>query len=315
MAEHDLAETNRLARQYRNWGKWGDDDEAGAVNYITPAAIVAAAGLVREGKVFSLALPLDDEGPQTGAYGRVNPIHTMLQDGGDIAVGAQDHMLNRYTDDAIYMPLQCSTQWDALAHIFHEGQMYNGAGLDQVHSGGAQRNDIANQSDRMVGRGVLLDLPRQQGKSWLPESYAIQAEELEACAAAHGVEVREGDIVLVRTGQIAQVRERGSWGTYAAGPAPGLGLGTARFLCERRVAAVATDTWGLEPQPNETEDIFQPLHVVLLVNAGMMLGEMFDMEELAADCAADGVYEFLLVAPPLTVTGGVGSPVNPQAIK
>src|SRR4051812_28893145 len=132
MAEHDLAETNELAQRYRNWGRWGEHDEAGAVNYITAEAIVAAAGLVRKGKVFSLALPLDDEGPQTGAYGRVNPIHTMLQDGGDIAVGAQDHMLNRYTDDAIYMPLQCSTQWDALAHIFHEGEMYGGAGLDQV---------------------------------------------------------------------------------------------------------------------------------------------------------------------------------------
>ncbi len=193
--------------------------------------------------------------------------------------------------------------------------MYNGAGLDQVDSGGAKRNDITNQRDRMVGRGVLLDLPRHLGKPWLPESYPIQGEELESCAAAQGVEVGEGDTVLVRTGQIAEVRDRGSWGTYAAGPAPGLGLSTASFLCERRVAAVATDTWGLEPQPNETDDIFQPLHVVLLVNAGMMLGEMFDMEELAADCAADGTYEFLFVAPPLTVTGGVGSPVNPQVIK
>lgn len=315
MAEPNLEETNRLALKHRNWGKCGDDDEAGAVNYISAEAIVAAAALVRKGRVFSLALPLDDEGPQTGAYGRVNPIHTMLQDGGDIAVGAQDHMLNRYTDDAIYMPLQCSTQWDALAHIFHDGQMYNGGGLEEVDSGGARRNDITKQSDRMVGRGVLLDMPRHQGKRWLPESYPIQGEELEACAEAQGVEIGEGDMVLVRTGQIAEVRDRGSWGSYAAGPAPGLGLSTADFFCERRVAAVATDTWGLEPQPNETKDIFQPLHVVLLVNAGMMLGEMFDMEELAADCAEDGVYEFMLVAPPLTVTGGVGSPVNPQAIK
>lgn len=315
MPNSDLAQVNELAQRYRNWGRWGDDDQVGSFNFITADHVVRAAGLVRRGVVFSLALPLDDEGPQTGAYGRINPLHTMLQDGGDIISGAQDHMLNRYTDDAIYMPLQCSTQWDALAHIFHEGQMYNGHGPERVTSGGAQVNDIANQKDKIVGRGVLLDMPRFKDVPWLPEGYAIQAEELEACADAQGVEVGEGDIVLVRTGAIAQVRDRGSWGTYAAGPAPGLGVSTANFFAPRKVAAIVTDTWGLEPQPNETTDIFQPLHAILLVNAGILLGEMFDLEALAEDCAGDRVYEFMLVAPPLTVTGGVGSPVNPQAIK
>jgi kynurenine formamidase len=314
-ARPDLASVNELAERYRNWERWGPDDEAGAVNFIAPETVVAAAGLVRTGKVFSLALPLDSTGPQTGAFGRVNPIHTMLQDGGDILSGAQDHMLNRYTDDALFLPLQSSTQWDGLAHIFHNDQMYGGHGPETVTSQGAKRNDIVQQSDRMVGRGVLLDLPRHLGVPWLEHGYAIQGSELEACAAAQGVEVGEGDLVLVRTGAMAEVRDRGSWGQYAAGPAPGLGVSSADFLCPRNVAGVATDTWGLEPQPNETTDIFQPLHVILLVNAGLMLGEMFDLEDLAEDCAGDGVYEFMLVAPPMPVTGGVGSPVNPQAIK
>ena len=311
----DVALVNQLARKYRNWDRWGAGDQAGAVNFITPEMVMQAMSLARRGKVFSLALPLDDTGPQKGAFGRVNPIHMMLQDGGDILSGAQDHMLNRYTDDAIFMPLQCSTQWDGLAHIFHDGEMYGGHGPEVVTSRGAKRADICQQKDRMVGRGVLLDMPRCMHVPWLEHGYAIQGDELAACAQAQGVEVRDGDTVLVRTGAIAEVRDRGSWGDYAAGPAPGLGVSTSEFLCARRVAAVATDTWGLEPQPNETTDIFQPLHVILLVNAGMMLGEMFDLEDLAADCAQDGVYEFLLVAPPLTVTGGVGSPVNPQAIK
>lgn len=315
MPTPDLALVNELAAKYRNWGRWGDDDQVGALNFITPDHVVRAAGLVRRGAVFSLALPLDDTGPQTGAYGRINPLHTMLQDGGDILSGAQDHMLNRYTDDAIYMPLQCSTQWDALAHIFHDGEMYNGHGPQNVTSQGARLNDITNQKDKIVGRGVLLDMPRFKDVPWLDEGYAIQAEELEACCAMQGVDVGEGDIVLVRTGAIAQVRDRGSWGTYAAGPAPGLGVSSANFFAFRNCAAVATDTWGLEPQPNETTDIYQPLHSILLVNAGMLIGEMFDLEALAEDCAQDRVYEFMLVAAPLTVTGAVGSPLNPQAIK
>lgn len=309
-----LAEVNQLALQYRTWGRWGATDEVGAFNYLTGERRAAAAQLVRSGEVLSLSLPLDGEGPQTGAYGRTNPLHFMLQDGGDIASGAQDHMLNRYTDDAIYMPLQCSTQWDALAHIFHEGRMYNDRGVEFVDSSGAHRNAITAVKDRIVGRGVLLDVPRHRGVAWVAASEPIHGDELAACAAAEGVDVGPGDLVLVRTGQLAEVRARGSWGNYAGGPAPGLAVDTCHYFCPREVSAVATDTWGVEPQPNETDDIFQPLHVILLVNAGMLLGEMFDLETLGERCAAERRYEFLLVAAPLNVTGGVGSPINPLAI-
>ena len=127
--------------------------------------------------------------------------------------------------------------------------------------------------------------------------------------------VGEGDFVLVRTGQIAQCRAAGAWGDYAAGPAPGLGVSTADFLCPRRVTGVATDTWGIEAIPYETETLRAPLHIVLLVNAGVYIGEMWDLEALAADCATDGVYEFFLTAAPLTITGAVGSPLNPLAVK
>jgi len=302
--------------QYRNWGKWGADDELGSINFVTEEMVVAASRLVRRGKVFSLALPLDSNGPMNGSYGRINPVHVMLQDGGDIASGAQDHLATlRYTDDAAYLVLQSSTQWDALAHIYHDGKMYNGYGTEQVHSGGALKNSITNIKDRAVGRGVLLDIARYKGKSALATSEPIEAEDLAACAEKQGVTVGEGDFVLVRTGQLEERRQSGSWGDFAGGPAPGLAISASDFFCPRHVAAVATDTWGTEVLPNETEDVFQPLHIIMLVNAGIYLGEMWDMEALAADCAEDGVYEFLLVAPPLTVTGAVGSPVNPQAIK
>jgi kynurenine formamidase len=314
---HDLGSVKALAERYRNWGKWGPDDQLGTINYITEQKVTEAAGLVRKGRVFSLALPLDASGPMTGAYGRVNPVHVMLQDGGDIASGAQDHFpALRYTDDAVYLVLQCATQWDALAHIYHEGRMYNGYGTEAVNSQGANKNSITMVKDKMVSRGVLLDIANYRGKRWLDVSEPIEGDDLAGAADQEGVAVGEGDIVLVRTGRIGLVRERGYWGDeYSGGPAPGLAISSAEFLCERRVAAVATDTWGIEVLPNETTDVFQPLHIILLVNAGIHIGEMFDLEDLAEDCRGDGVWEFMFVAPPLTVTGSVGSAINPQAIK
>lgn len=312
----DIQIVLQKAKEYRNWGKWGPDDELGTMNYVTAEKITAASRLVRRGKVFSLALPLDSNGPMNGSYGRINPVHVMLQDGGDIASGAQDHLATlRYTDDAAYLVLQSSTQWDALAHIYHDGKMYNGYGTEQVHSGGALKNSITRIKDRAVGRGVLLDIARYKGKDALATSEPISADDLQGCAERQGVSVGEGDFVLVRTGQMEERRQSGGWGDFAGGPAPGLAISAADFFCPRNVAAVATDTWGTEVLPNETPDVFQPLHIIMLVNAGIHLGEMWDMEALAKDCADDGVYEFMLVAPPLTVTGAVGSPVNPQAIK
>lgn len=300
---------------YSNWGRWGDDDEVGTLNLISTAKVVEAARLVRQGKVISLALPFDANGPQSGRRGRFNPIHFMLQDGGDVVAGGQDELNIRYADDAVTMPLQCGTQWDSLAHIFFEGKMYNGYDASLVGSAGAKRNGIQNAKDKIVSRGVLLDVARFKSKPWLEAGEAIYPEDLEACAESEGVTVGPGDILVIRTGQMAEVRANKSWGTYAGGPSPGLSMRCAPWLSEKDIAGYATDTWGTEVIPNETADVFQPLHAILLVGMGMLIGEIFDLEALADDCAADGVYEFLLVAPPLPITGAVGSPVNPLAIK
>jgi kynurenine formamidase len=312
----DITTVRDLARRLRNWGKWGADDEIGTLNYITPDKIVQAAGLVKQGKVLSLAIPFDSNGPQSGFGGRTNPLHFMLQDGGDVASGAQDFIpALRYCDDAVTMPLQCATQWDALSHIYFDGKMYNDHGPEWVNSNGARVNSIDKLKAKVVSRGVLLDIPRAKQKRWLEPGEAIYPSDLDAAAARQKVAVGRGDIVLIRTGQIAHVRSQGSWGQYAGGPAPGLSLSVAEWLAKNEIAGYATDTWGTEVIPNETADVFQPLHCVAIVNMGMLVGEIFDLEELAADCAADGVYEFMFVAPPLPVTGAVGSPINPQAIK
>ncbi len=311
-----MEKVREFSEKYKNWGKWGAEDELGTLNYITPEKIVEAARLVRQGKAFSLAIPFDDRGPQTGSFGRFNPIHFMLQDGADVAAGAQDHLPNiRYTDDAVTMPLQCATQWDSLAHIMFEGKMYNGYDARLVTSTGAKKNGIEKMRSKIITRGVLLDIARYKGKPWLEPGEAIYPEDLDGASAKENVRVGRGDIVLIRTGQMAQVRAEGSWGQYCGGPAPGLSLLAAPWLCEKEVAGYGMDTWGTEVIPNETEDVFQPLHIVLIVHAGMLVGEIFDLEELAEDCARDGVYEFMFVAPPLPITGAVGSPINPQAIK
>ena len=312
----------RVFEQTKNWGRWGPEDELGTLNHVRPEDVVAAAGLVRSGRVFSLAIPLDEAGPQTGGFGRFNPIHLMIRDGNAAVTetvvrdfyGGRDRWI-RGTDDLLILPLQSGTQWDALSHIVFERRIYNGYDATMVGSKGALRNDIANARDRVVGRGVLLDVPRSQGRQWLDPGEAIHATDLEACAQREGVSIGRGDIVLVRTGQVGQCRAAGSWGSYAGGSAPGLALDAAPWVVEREIAALATDTWGMEVLPNETPDVFQPLHIILIVHAGLLVGEIFDLEALAEDCAADGRYEFLFSAPPLPITGAVGSPVNPLAIK
>lgn len=315
-APFNLEHLKETAERCSNWGRWGPDDEAGTLNHITPADIVHAASLIRRGKVFSLALNFDRNGPQRGLWGnRYNPIHTMLATGTDAVSGTQDAGGLRYADDAVSMPLQCGTQWDALGHIFYEDKMWNGYDARLVDSNGAQRNGIEKVKDRMVGRGVLLDLARHCGETCLADGMAITCADLDAAAAAQGVEIRSGDFVLVRTGQMEERLASGEWGGYAGGEAPGLAFETADWIFNKDIAAICTDTWGCEVRPNETTDASQPWHWVVIPKIGISMGEIFFLKDLADDCAKDGVYEFFFCAPPLPITGAVGSPINPIAIK
>jgi kynurenine formamidase len=313
----DAQTVREWGRRYSNWGRWGKDDERGTLNYITPARVLEACALPRSGRVISCALPFDQKGPQNGLAGRHNPIHLMLADGGDALAGAQEFLPGgfRYADDSIVMPLQCGTQWDALSHVFYDGRMYNDRDVKLVTSQGARANAIQKIADGVVGRGVLLDLPHFLRRPWLDDATRIFPEDLDACAEAFGVAVGSGDVVLVRTGMMTRCLEQKSWEGYCGGPAPGLSIHCARWLYEREIAAVATDTWGVEVLPNETPDCFQPLHMISLRNTGLLLGEIFFLDALSRACAEDGRYEFLFTAPPLPITGAVGSPINPLAIK
>ncbi len=307
------------AKRCSNWGRWGADDVLGTLNFLDDAKRRDAAALVRRGASFSLAQSFDANGPQQGWRRRTNPVHTMLDTGVDAERGNQGfpHGLGG-ADDVIFMPLQASTQWDGLGHIFDHGNAWNGrrAG-DVVTSAGDLVTGIETVSGRLTGRGVLLDVGRAIGEDGeLPDGFAITAEHLEATIRAQGetAVVGRGDLLLVRTGRLARARREG-WGDYAGGASPGLSFTTADWLHGSEIAGIATDTWGFEVRPNEFEVAFQPLHQVAIPHIGLFIGEMWDLDALAEDCAADGVYDFFLSAEPLPVTGAVGAPVAPVAVK
>jgi kynurenine formamidase len=307
-----MADIEAAAEAFSNWGRWGPEDEAGTLNFVGPAEVAAAAALIRKGKTFALGHDFGRNGPQPGRGERFNCVHTMMRTGLD-AVRLTNSRALRYSDDQITMPLQCGTQWDALSHIFYGDHMWNGYDAWLVDSHGAHRNGIEKVKDRMVGRGVLLDVARWHGGP-LAGGEAITADDLDAVARAQGVEVRRGDFVLVRTAYEEDKARAGDWTGYM-GAAPGLAFGTLDWIHGREIAAIATDTWGCEVFPNETDDAFMPWHWIAIPKIGVTVGEMFFLGELAADCADDSAYEFFFCAPPLPVTRAVGSPINPMAVK
>jgi len=311
-----IKDIQATAERLKNWGRWGPDDEIGTLNNILPDDIVNASRLVQRGKVFSLGLNFDSSGPQTGLWGnRFNPIHTMLTSGVDAVSGRQDSIGIRYADDMVTMPLQCGTQWDALGHVFFGDKMWNGYDAKIVDSSGAQKNGIEKTRDKMVGRGVLLDIARFKGVEFLQDGYGISTQDLEACAHAQSVEIRRGDFVIFRTGQMERCLKTGIWGGYAGGDAPGLRFETANWIHRTNIAAICSDTWGCEVRPNESTEATQPWHWVVIPMVGITMGEIFYLKELAEDCAKDRIYEFFFCAPPLPITRAVGSPINPMAIK
>jgi kynurenine formamidase len=303
-------EFHELAHKVSNWGRWGQEDERGTLNLITTEAVWRGVASVRKGVSFSLALPLNEDGPQTGVIpGRENPEHQMVAVNQPYT-GDPDEFAT--SDDAVSMGLQAATHWDALAHVSYGRQLYNGFPSTTVTEDGAARCGI-DKAGPIVTRGVLLDVARARGVDRLEGAYAIGAEDLDSASEMARVSVQPGDVILLRTGQM-QVLKAGDKNAYGH-PSPGPGMGSVAWFREHDVAAVATDNLTFEVFPCERPDLFLPVHLLDLVAMGLTQGQNFDLEDLAADCAADSVYEFLLEASPQPFTRATGSPVNPVATK
>jgi kynurenine formamidase len=300
-----------VAKRVSNWGRWGDDDELGTLNLIDAAAVQRGAACVRTGRRFSLAVRLDQRGPQVGGIpGRINPLRTMIAINSEF-VGTPDGFCT--SDDVVTMGLQAATHWDALAHVSYSGKIYNGYDATTITADGASKCGIGRVSS-LTSRGVLLDVARALGLERLDPGYPIRSADLDAALASSGVDVEPGDVMLVRTGfmQLFKARDREG---YAAGHQPGLTMETVEWFHQRDVAAVATDTFTFEVWPCQDPQMLLPVHLLHLRDMGLTQGQNFDLEALGADCATDGEYTFLLEASPLPFTGGCGSPVNPVAVK
>ncbi|RVU21377.1 cyclase family protein [Streptomyces antnestii] len=303
------AEFQDIAKRVNNWGRWGADDEIGTLNLVTDDVVREAAATVRTGRRVALALPLQEDGVQTGMIrGRINPHHTMVQINqelfgpGTVAT----------SDDSVTMALQTATHWDALTHVSHSGRIYNGRPADTITAhGGAQFSGI-DKAPYVVSRGVLLDVAAAKGVDRLPGDHAVTPEDLAEAEEFGRVTVRAGDIVLVRTGQVQ---------TYLAGdkhgygyPSPGLSIRTPEWFHARDVAAVANDTLTFEIFPPEHENLWLPVHALDLVEMGMLQGQNWNLENLSTACAQESRYAFLLSAMPEPFVGGTGTPVAPVAI-
>lgn len=299
----------RVAELYeatKQWGRWGDDDQRGALNLLTAERTAAAAALVRDGTVVPCGRPL----PVAPAADNPTP--------------AQHHML-RAGDALASRGLQASADFvgvafhgmavshvDALCHVFVDGRMWNGYPASDVTSLGARRNSIEPAAAGIVGRGVLLDLPRHQGRRWLEPGEAVGPDELDAACASQGVEVGPGDILLVSTGRDARRVEHGPWDPDRTGLA-GLHAECVPWLRERDVAVLGSDGVS-DPLPAEAHAWPMPLHMCLLVGMGVHLLDNLHLGRLAAACETAGRWEFLFTVAALHIGGGTGSPVNPVAV-
>ncbi|MFD7877873.1 cyclase family protein [Streptomyces sp. NPDC059766] len=302
-------EFHEIAKRVNNWGRWGTDDERGTLNLITDGVVREAAGCVRTGRRVPLALPLRQDGVQTGMIpGRVDPLHVMVQINQEIFGPGTVAC----SDDAVTMGLQAATHWDALPHVSHSGRLYNGrpAGTITAH-GGAGFAGI-DKAEHIVSRGVLLDVARARGVERLAGGHAVTPEDLEAAEELAGTRVRAGDIVLVRTGQIRACLAGDRHG-YAH-PSPGLSVRTPEWFHARDVAAVANDTLTFEVFPPEIDDLWLPVHALHLVEMGMLQGQNWNLEKLSTACGEEGRYAFLLSAMPEPFAGATGTPVAPVAI-
>ena len=293
-----------LFKAVSTWGRWGGD--RGALNHMTPARTAAAARLVRSGATVTLSQPLKTvariDVPQPADHHM-----TMLTDV-DIGSGsvrfAKDYVGVDYHNDG-------HSHIDAFSHVAYDGRLYGGISDRSVTSEGAGAGSIEVLKDGLVGRGVLLDVPRVRGVSWIEPGDHVFREDLEAAERAQGVRVGTGDILLVRTGHTRCQAERQPWDTGKA--KAGLHPTAATFLAERCVAVLGSDG-NNDTAPSTTEGIGFHIHVLAINAMGIHLLDYLQFEDLVPQCEEAGRWEFLFAAAPLRIERGTGSPLNPTAI-
>ena len=296
------AMVDKWMTELSNWGRWGKEDQMGAVNLITPAKRKQAAGLVKDGVSVSLARNTETE----KAADNDSPfVHTMTSTGKNPLEGF-------YAMDLISVSYHgwAHTHMDSLSHMFYKGKMFNGFSQQEVTEKGAQKLAITNFKNGILTRGILMDIARLKGVPYLQPGTPIYPEDLEAWEKKAGIKVGSGDVVLIRTGRWALRDSKGPWGISSN--SAGLYASCARWLKSRDVAILGSDG-ASDVMPSGVAGVNQPIHQLVLIAMGMPIFDNCDLEALGAEANKRQRWEFHLSAAPLAVTGGTGSPFNPIA--
>ncbi|MCC5810433.1 MAG: cyclase family protein [Ectothiorhodospiraceae bacterium] len=305
-----------------NWNKWGEGDQIGALNYLDEEQVLRGAAEIRSGRTFTLQIPMT-HGHGPVFPGRTPTLHFMATDEGMYSSGKQEPLAGgvKYSDDVAFIYLQGTTHVDALAHAWYGDYVYGGKSADSTVHGHAHGDVSAIGEHGIVGRGVLLDLGRHMGQAngRLAPDTCVGLDDLKSTAEAQGVELQKRDILVLRTGSIPRYYDEEPDAAWDAMTEPGLCYSRelVDWLHEMETPAIAADNLAVEKvvQEIEGETAIIPLHGALMRDLGIVLTEIYWLEELADDSAEDGQYTFLFAAAPLKMVEGSGSPVNPIAIK
>jgi kynurenine formamidase len=295
-----LKQVDELITSVSNWGRWGKDDQLGALNLITAAKRRDAARLVREGIPVSLAHnAVKDAADKAQAFG-----HRMVSTG---ATQNADSAADVYS---VQYHGYYQTHLDALCHLFYKGKMFNGISQREVTESGAGRLSVLKMKDGLFTRAVLMDIPRLTGVAYMPGKKPIYPEDLDAWEKKAGIRVGAGDAILIRTGRWARRAAHGDWDFEH--DSPGLYITCLRWLKSRDVAILGSDL-ASDVSPSGVEGPKMPIHWGAIWSMGVPILDNLDLERLSETAAKQNRWEFLLTAAPLAVEGGTGSPINPIA--
>ncbi|MDQ0217691.1 cyclase family protein [Peribacillus cavernae] len=311
-----------LEKAPQNWGRWGESDEVGAVNFLGSAEVLRGISTIKEGNIYTLGQPINDPRGDLIGLTRRPPQHHMVSDRGMYAANKKDAVTGsggvELSDDLIYMYTHSTTHVDSLGHAWYDGKLYNGYDAETT-TGGLAKNSIHHVGNKgIVGRSVLLDVARYKGVEWVPEGDEITFEDLINTAAYQNVSLDKRDILLIRTGFYLNYLKNGSHEYFRNGlNEPGITFTNelAHWFYEQQIAVYGTDTLGSEQTHSSQTGTTQPLHPYLITRLGVSILETLWLEDIAAACADDGRYDFCLAISPLKLVGGTASPVNPIAIR
>lgn len=302
-----LQEFDKLFDEVCNWGRWGKDDEVGTLNYLKPAMVAKAASLVRSGRSVSMARPVDTgvatDNPSPATH-RMTRSYDAPPDKNEEPKFVSDYLGSELHGDA-------QSHLDALCHVSYRGKLYNGRPTSVVTSEGAKAMDVTKYKNGIVGRGVLLDVPRLRGTKWLEPGEAVSTEDLEAAERAEGVKLGEGDILAFRVGQYGRRLELGPWDVEKS--RAGLDPKAMKLLHARKISAFLPDGDG-ETIPSPVDGVSYPVHALQITAMGLACGDSLQLEDLSEACEKEGRWEFLAVISPLVLRGGTGSLINPIAV-